>query len=108
MQENPFFLLDPQGDILPDSEIGNQAQVLEHHRDAVHPGLVGVFVGDLPSLVQDGAAVLGVNAGDDFGNGALSGAVCAKQPGDPPRFAGQVPAAQRDNAAEELFDRFGL
>ena len=63
-----------------------------------------ILVCDLATFIQNCAAVLCVDTGDDLGNRALSGTIGAKQTGDSTGLTGQIAIAQSDDAAKQLFD----
>ena len=108
LRNGPLRCSPPKHDVLPDGEVGDEAQVLEDHGDPVLPRLVRGAVAHHPVVVPDLARVGVVDAGDDLGDRALARAVRAEQAGDAARAAGEVPIGQGDDSSEPLPDSRGF
>ncbi len=72
--------LQPEKDILGDRKVGGDAQFLVHHADTGRAGIARRTEMDWHTIEQHPALEGGIDAGDDFHQGALAGPVLADEP----------------------------
>ena len=94
--------LAPDEHVLRDGKVREQDRMLMNDRNAASLGVDRAVDDGLVTVDEDRAVVRGIDPGQDLDQGALAGAVLAREGVDAARFEGELDVAQHLHGTEAL------